>query len=917
MRLMTGARNIFISIFLGLIVAACGGSGGQNQLGEVGSEPEVSDPNQDSYTGDGLDLAGQDVAEPPQVIEPGRSGVVYIMAAGVGPGDEDSGLIAVKITVPQVARYPEGAPVVVEVPRAFDAAAGFSNELPAGLAGLIHVTLLWPGQVGPGADASGGEFDFGGPHCLAGLRDVVRFALGDVPTHDGHFLHELVGVTPLVKNVGIYGYSDGGIPATNLLAVSGRDLGELDWLITRETPTEDTMIAGELGFWQGLGGARSPVFNPYYSFPEGYDADQVKLDWSLVDWGLDPVRAATGLPFFSGELGEHWLLEEAPVIYGRRFFSRSLTRALEDNEALSPAAWPENLATPAMADAFWPSRVTTGAFSAMTEGPKLKVMLLFARDDHAQVALDKPHVHQAWDGFARTAGLWTRLNPDRAYLNWAMGLGDDSTLPDNPANAAPQDWSVIRSWAYPNFALDGRITSLAAAAELADRTRFENSEVNLDQVLFDFPAPMDLYPGDVPRTGGSMVVQIPSEAAGDAGISARIYYPGPDQTRYLEGAPIAVVFPGTNRFGTLQLDGAEDAAVDHGVVLITFLLPGGEEGMVSSGGEYDYRGADSLRAAAEVLLFALGQIPDLEGRYLTDSLPWAQTRMVGGVGQAHGGNLLLKVLELYGEELGGLDWIQLWESPIGDQFAALDLGRAGGVLNNLYTPGTCTLQSCSMPTLVDKLAFSPTTPLMLQDRQGMDHEFAGGFYIDLDGNGMANDGEFFFTPMSGPSTSEELLVQGYLSVEVRMVVDSYKGRLFKDAPPPAWLAPVDDVLDFWALRDGSTSLIAIKEQFPELSVMITGTREDHLQGQPDHPHIRSLLSSLISLGMPEVLLNPSPAHCAEVTGEAQELYPDNQPATPAAWPGVDELLLPEDGGTDGLLPGILDLSDRTHDRLWD
>ena len=46
----------------------------------------------------------------------------------------------------------------------------------------------------------------------------------------------------------------------------------------------------------------------------------------------------------------------------------------------------------------------------------MKVMLVFAQNDHAQVAQDKPHIHQLYQGFRFEARLWVRLNPDRVYV---------------------------------------------------------------------------------------------------------------------------------------------------------------------------------------------------------------------------------------------------------------------------------------------------------------------------------------------------------------------------------------------------------------------------------------------------------------------------------------------------------------------
>jgi len=115
----------------------------------------------------------------------------------------------------------------------------------------------------------------------------------------------------------------------------------------------------------------------------------------------------------------------------------------------------------------------------------LKVMLVFASIDHVQVAMNKPHIHQAYDGFHYTAGLWCRLNPDLAYVESLAGPGN--AFPDNTANTEPSDWMNARAWGYraPQGSHLNTLAALAAVAEMVDRVRADNWEPNLSRVLFE------------------------------------------------------------------------------------------------------------------------------------------------------------------------------------------------------------------------------------------------------------------------------------------------------------------------------------------------------------------------------------------------------------------------------------------------
>ena len=255
--------------------------------------------------------------------------------------------------------------------------------------------------------------------------------------------------------------------------------------------------------------------------------------------------------------------------------------------------------------------------------------------------------------------------------------------------------------------------------------------------------------------GNVFTVQVPSAAAPDKGIAVRVFYPDEAAARYPEGAPVAVLAAGGHGAGNLPPDTAGSPPLSdtgaNGYILIYFLLPGGSSGNASSGGVYDYRGPSCKRALADVIRYALGKIPDNEGRSLTDRLPFALTDNVGVMGSSNGGNLAVTTFADHGSEFPELAWFVGWESPIGDQNIVVELSKSDGTLNPYYTPGTCSVTECPWPGLADALAFDPMVPFQLQDPfTGAKQTNQGVLFLDTNGNGKIDTGEFQFFPLGGP-----------------------------------------------------------------------------------------------------------------------------------------------------------------------
>jgi len=405
----------------------------------------------------------------------------------------ENGNIAVRVDLPAQPRYGESAPVVVVASTWFvekynQKMVPFHLEYNPVDVGAIAVSHMWPGKTDQQTKiSSDGEYDYGGPNSLAALRDTIRFALGVISDIDGKYLHELISVEPLYDNVGMFASSHAGVVATNVLAYYGEDLEGLKYFVGRENPTMAEMYPLEIGHFDER---HRQIYNPYYDH-QGYTPTSIAVDYSHLGW-IQNAAFPEGRPIFEVPGGQDYVLDDkGPQIMGKRWFSHALTQALLDNGVFSMDIWPADVATPQQTADFWPYRITVHNYAAIGEKlPELRVLIPFASLDHVQAAPDKPHIRQAYDGFRKTAGLWTRLNCDLVYVQSEIhpGASLQEGFPDNDANTEPDDWyAQAETWGFEGR-LAGEMTArtipLAGVAEMADRVWADNWAPNLEAVLY-------------------------------------------------------------------------------------------------------------------------------------------------------------------------------------------------------------------------------------------------------------------------------------------------------------------------------------------------------------------------------------------------------------------------------------------------
>ena len=108
------------------------------------------------------------------------------------------------------------------------------------------------------------------------------------------------------------------------------------------------------------------------------------------------------------------------------------------------------------------------------------------------------------------------------------------------------------------------------------------------------------------------------------------------------------------------------------------------------------------------------------------------------------------------------------------------------------------------------------------------------------------------------------------------------------------------------------------EQHPDMAFTVFGSNLDHLQRQPDHPHIAMLYNSLLAAKPKFLRLNPSSVYVGAVSFMKSATFVENRPNMSIDSDTIDQYLEPE-----GLLPAYsymeaaaCELSDRERTNKW-
>ncbi len=400
-----------------------------------------------------------------------------------------NGTIAVRIYVPSRPRYPDGAPVIIYVPGG-DSRGSLQNAFPKESDDMAIIYFLFPGGVDmKSGRRTDGVYDYRGMGCIEVLKTVILYAAGKVSDTSGNKIDDVLPVPVLHDNIGLIGASNGGNIVIATPALYGEEMrGNLRYVIQWESPVSSQIATVDLGPIKHNCSPNEFV-NPRYI---SYDPLVLKVDFSDLFYNpSEPVYKVfhdgngdgryttvispeTGLP--TPDLNLNGILEldeDFPLSSYtdgiKSIYSRPVTHALKENGVIS--TWPPDIATPEEADEFWDIREAVRLYGdALKNIPDLRGMILANVKDHVQAAPDKPHIHQAFDGWNRS-GAWVKINPEPSYLiEVDPSLAGREDLPDNAANVPPSNWSVYDYCVPEDISAD--IYQLAGIHEMADRVYY-------------------------------------------------------------------------------------------------------------------------------------------------------------------------------------------------------------------------------------------------------------------------------------------------------------------------------------------------------------------------------------------------------------------------------------------------------------
>jgi hypothetical protein len=407
----------------------------------------------------------------------------------------------------------------------------------------------------------------------------------------------------------------------------------------------------------------------------------------------------------------------------------------------------------------------------------------------------------------------------------------------------------------------------------------------------------------------SVLVRIPCNAGGSEGIAASVLIPR--QPRFTNGLPVVI-----HVTGGVQAGGARGRPeyVGHGFVEIHFAFPGGGQGDERSGGTYDFRGPNCIRALADVIRFATGRIADREGRRIGELARGVRvlTNNVGIVGSSHGGNACGLAMARHGQEFPNLAWYASMESPYGEGAANVELGGHESGVNPAYDPKTGVLD-------LSKLAWSgELSPGLFRKPMPVNtRELKGAFFFDLDGDGQfSRDTDFPANCFVGDAGDG---VKAWYSP--RLIAAAEQRKLIT-GERPRHVPTLAESKAFWHYRDAAPSIPEAVRNCPNVAVIVYANERDHVQADPAHTHILGQMEGFRKAGARFARLNPDRAYVERVVAagpqlQRQQQFPDNPAGKAWTRGNIGEGLEPS-----ALTPGtymqaaVCELADRAQAANW-
>jgi hypothetical protein len=444
-------------------------------------------PSAAQGTNTALDPPPRNARVPVETCKLGGS-LAHIPSKATGPQG-----LPVRISPPTKPRYPEGAPIALQVspvPALDEARACLKDS------GFVDIGFQCPGD---GAQAAGGWGESGGrpgPEvCMEALADVLAFAVGRITSLEKKSIGEYVGPTKaLTTNVGVIAWSAGGNLAMLTMARHGERFRDLAWYASWESPVMSSVDVGSGSIFQA---------NRFYDPTTGrvdfrrlrYSSEMPLWVWPPQGVRSDPSWPRGGLYLdgdnngtFSRDADYAFWLEYRPLNAReprKAFYTPAVTREARERKVFG-GAWPTHIATVEEVERRANVEdVMPRIPDAVQRLPQLAVIVFESERGHVTNSADHPHAIAQVNAWLDAGARWVRLNPDAHYVEVAMGKRPSREV----QNAAGRklDRTSIAGLVEPEADAGGPTDAqgmAAAASELADRTYSKAWEPVLTKVLF-------------------------------------------------------------------------------------------------------------------------------------------------------------------------------------------------------------------------------------------------------------------------------------------------------------------------------------------------------------------------------------------------------------------------------------------------
>ncbi len=379
-------------------------------------------------------------------------------------------------------------------------------------------------------------------------------------------------------------------------------------------------------------------------------------------------------------------------------------------------------------------------------------------------------------------------------------------------------------------------------------------------------------------------VRVPSSVAGTTGLFVRISIPY-QTARYSCGAPVVIYMCGG--WAAPGILSSMYNMSNYGCIVIQFNYPGGGNGAQKSGGVYDNRGPNSMIAARDVIRYALGQIPDMNNKYLNESTGIHNPLYdnVGIIGGSNGGCNLLSVLGLYHNYLSTVAWVSFFESPIGDGMLTADPGKPYGSTvainkNNAYNDSTGTYNW-------NLLKFAPNDTVAKYNKTYI----KGQFYFDVNENGVFNKGTDYDLIGKYEAATLGATKKYYYSYQVLQMATEM--GIYPPQTTYPYQATLAESKDYWYLRNTDHFIDSFMIHMPNLKVLfMVRDDSDHITSAKNHPEVIMTWNKFNSNSCNWFRVNSDKSYIEFITGTSLPLAPDNDANTPIDNMNIRNMVMP-------------------------